>query len=356
MMNYTKTQCDAIVADSFGELNYKQKLALMCAADEKNGEHIKYSDMLIKSLGGGVYNKLNKLFLSDYYRSQVIGRLTERGFACVTLYSDGYPRLLKQIPVPPLVLYCRGRTELLKGDCFSIVGSRRTPAATLAACRKIAGEIASKMTVVTGIADGADTAAIRGALASGNIICVLPGGYDYLYPTSSGPLIAEVEKRGLVISEWPPHTAVQRYMFTVRNRIIAGISRGVLVASAPKKSGALITANYAADYGREVFAFPHSLGISAGEGSNALIKNGAFLCQNVLDIFSSFGLEYKTEEKSLSAEEEKVISFLRENGQSHIQDIAKAVGIKVFQAVTTLSALEIKGLVVRCGGNTYEAC
>ncbi len=355
MTDYTSKERDIIVADSFQQLNYKQKRAFLCAADENDGEHIKYSDMLIKSLGIGVYNKLKADFADAACRDRIFRGMEESGVTCVTLNSPLYPRLLGEIPVPPLVLYCLGRTELLKSDCFAIVGSRRTPAATLAACKKIAGRISEKMTVVTGIADGADSAAIRGALPGGNIICVLPGGLDSAFGSANASLLKEVSQRGLLISEWPLHTAVLRYMFTVRNRVIAGMSRGVLVAAAPKKSGALITAGYAADYGREVFAFPHSLGISSGEGSNSLIKNGAFLCQDALDIFSCFGLEYKSEAESLPPEEQSVITFLRQNGQSHVRAIAQGVGIKVFQAVTTLSALEIKGLVIRCGGNIYSA-
>lgn len=243
----------------------------------------------------------------------------------------------------------------MRGDCFAVVGSRRTPAATLAACKKISGELAQKFTVVTGIADGADTAAIQGAVGSGNIICVLPGGHDYIYNSSNAALIKEVEQKGLTISEWSPKTPVQKFMYSVRNRIIAGLARGVLVVSAPKKSGALITAGYAADYGREVFAFPHSLGVSSGEGCNNLIKNGAMLCQNVLDILSDFGLEYKSENIPLTAAEQKVLDCLRNNGSAHIQAIARAAGIKVFEAVTILSSLEIKGLVARSGGNTYQA-
>lgn len=355
-MSYTKEQSDVIVADSLEGLTYKQKRAFLCAVDEKHDGHIKYEQILIKSMGGGVYNKLKALFADKSYRDGVLSALEKRGITCVTLNGVGYPDLLADIPAPPLVLYCRGRVELLKGECFAVVGSRRTPAATLAACKKISGELSSHFAVVTGVADGADSAAIRGALDTGNVICVLPGGHDYIYPSSNAELLRKVEEKGLVISEWPPHTAVLRYMFTVRNRIIAGLSRGVLVVSAPKKSGALITAGYAADYGRDVFAFPHSLGVFAGEGSNELIKNGAILCQNVLDILGGFGLEYKSEQKNLSPQEEEVLKVLKTNGRAHIQAVASAAGLKTFQIVTILSSLEIKGLVVRCGGNIYEAC
>lgn len=354
-MSYTSEEEDIIVADSLEGLTYKQKRAFLCSVNQKHDEHIKYQQILIKSLGGGVYNKLKTLFLSAEYRSGVIGRLDGRGMQCVTLKSQLYPAMLADISAPPLVLYCKGRTELLKDRCFGVVGSRRTPRATLAACQKISGDLSGSFTVVTGVADGADTAAIKGALPEGRLICVFPGGLDYVSAQSNAALLGEVEKNALIISEWPPYVAVQKFMFTVRNRIIAGMSSGILVAAAPKKSGALITAAYAADYGREIFAFPHSLGIAAGEGSNALIKNGATLCQNVLDILSAFGVEYKAVEQSLTPHERAIINFLRANGESHIQAVADAAGIKIFQASAALSSLELKGLAVRCGGNRYAA-
>ncbi len=354
-MNYTAAECDIITVDGMEELAYKHKRAFLHAMGDDEPARAKYEQILIKSLGNGVYNKMKALFSDGDFRRRAVQSLEDSGVSCVVLGGEGYPSALAHTDAPPLALYCRGRRELLSTQCFAVVGSRRTPAATMAACKKISGQIAARMTVVTGVADGADTAAIEGALESGNIICVFPGGLDYVYSAPNAKLLRQVEERGLIISEWQPKTAIMRYMFSVRNRIIAGLSRGVLVASAPKKSGALITAGYAADYGREVFAFPHSLGISAGEGSNALIQNGAMLCKNVLDIFDSFGLEYKTETTKLTPQEEAVLAFLRTNGEAHIQVVAQAAGIKVFQAVTILSSLEIKGLAVRCGGNRYSA-
>lgn len=353
-MNYTKEQCDLIIVDSFEELNYKQKQKFLRSVDEKQNEHIKYCNTLIKSTGDGVYNKLKAMFSDGQYRSRILSQYEQKDVVCIPQNSPLYPALLLNTPAPPLVLYCKGNINLLAQPCFGVVGSRKTPISTLAVARQMSGKIASRFVVVTGIASGADSAAIEGALPTGRIICVLPGGYDHL-ASSDGGNIRRVAERGLVISEWPPQTSALRYMFSVRNRVIAGLSRGVLVVAAPQKSGALITAGYAADYGREVFAFPHSIGVKSGEGSNALINNGAYLCQNILDIFSVFGLEYKTEQKQLTREEERVLSYLREKGQTHIQKLARELNIMVYQAVTTLSALEIKGCVSRCGGNTYSA-
>lgn len=354
-MTYSRRAADMIVADSFEGLGHRHKRALLRAVDPDDAGHIKYEQFLIKSLGDGVYNKVKRALFDGAYREKVLLGLEKSGVSCVALGEGGYPSLLAEIPAPPLVIYCRGNIDLLSGDCFTVVGSRRTPAATAAACNRIAGELTEHFTVVSGVADGADTAAVRGALPSGKVICVLPGGHQSVASSANAALIKSVEEGGLVISESPPQRAVLRYMYVARNRILAGLSKGTLVVSAGIRSGALITAGYAADYGREVFAFPHSLGVSSGEGCNQLIKNGASLCRNVLDILSEFGLEYQVKRVALTPAEEKVLAYLRANGGSHIQAVASAVGIKVYEAVTVLSSLEIKGLVARSGGNSYSA-
>lgn len=353
-MNYSQDEINLIAADGFTRLNYRQKKLLVCACNDNLPERRKYEDELIKTLGGGVYNKLRADYLSPSARSKLLARLEKKGVFCITIKSAAYPELLSNIPVPPLVLYCKGNAQLLKKPCFAIIGSRRTLAPSLTACKTIAEELSSRLCVVTGVAEGADSAAAEGALKTGNIICVLPNGHDHYYPVSNAELIKRVEERGLVISEFPPEVAPQKYFFTVRNRIIAGLSRGVLVISAANRSGALITANYAADYGREVFAFPYSLGIASGEGCNRLIKNGASLCENVLDIFSCFGLEYKAADSAeLSDDESAVLQFLKAKGESHLQSIATALGKKPFQIAAVCASLEIKRLAAATGGNKY---
>lgn len=352
-MNYSQEEINIIAADSFTELNYTQKKLLVCACNPNSPERQKYEEKLIKTLGEGVYNKLRVCYADPDFRKKLLEKLERKGVTCVTLKSDSYPELLSNVPVPPLVLYCKGNIRLLKEQCFAVVGSRRTLAQSLIACRGVAEELSSKLCVVTGVAEGADRAAIEGALKSGNIICVLPNGHDYYYPVGNTDLIKSVENSGLVISEFPPEVAPQKYFFTVRNRIIAGLSRGVLVVSAPKRSGALITASYAADYGREVFAFPYSLGVTSGEGCNKLIKNGASLCQNVLDIFSCLGLEYNSAVVELTEDESAVLAYLKENGTSHVQNIATSLGKKPFQVSAVCASLEIKGLAAATGGNRF---
>ena len=352
---YSSTESGIIVADSFQSLSRDEKILLLRAAKENWSCGAKSVSALIKSVGEGVYNKLKTAFSDPAYRRSVEKNLQKNGIFCVTIESECYPERLKEIPVPPLVLYCRGNAELLKGEHFAIVGSRRTPSSTLALCRQISGEVAQKMTVVTGIADGADSAALKDALASGKVVCVLPGGHNHIYPSTNVALEREVERKGLVISEFPPETGIKKYMFVVRNRIIAGLSRGVLVVSAAERSGALITARYAVDYDREVFAFPHSIGVKSGEGCNKLIKEGAALCRNVLDIFEAFGLEYKTEKQRLSEEEQKIAAIIRREGKAHAAELSAQTGMAVYKVIAVCSSLEIKGIIAREGGNMFSA-
>lgn len=355
-MTYTREEADLIIVDGFSELTHKQKHLFVRSTDEGEPSSAKYAAELIKTLGDGVYNKLKQKFCDQTERDRLLSRLDKKGIACVTLKSALYPKALAQIPVPPNVLYCKGDVGLLSSRCFAVVGSRRTLAAGLSACRRISEELCSYFTVVTGIADGADSAAAEGAAGCGKVICVLPYGHDYMNRAGNSLFLKSVSERGLVISELPPETAPQRYLYTVRNRIIAGMSEGVLVTSAAAHSGALNTAGYAADYGREVFAFPYSIGVASGVGCNGLIKNGAYLCENVLDIFSCFGLEYNAKkEQQLSCDEQAVLDYLKENGEAHAQAVANAVGKKPFQVITVCSSLEIKGLVVKTGGNKYAA-
>lgn len=352
---YSVRELDMITADSFGSLSYENKILLLRAAEENWSDGAKSVSKLIKSVGGGVYNKLKTAFESAAYRQKIVRGLEESKISCITCGSVLYPEKLKEIPVPPLVLYCRGNVQLLKGDHFTVVGSRRTPSSTLSLCRQISADISRRMTVVTGIADGADSAALKGALQSGNVICVLPGGHNHIYPSVNVALVRETEKRGLVISEFPPQTEIKRYMFVARNRILAGLSRGVLVVSAAERSGALITAQYAVDYNRDVFAFPHSIGIKSGEGCNRLIKEGASLCRNVLDIFEAFGLEYNAEKQELTENERKVLAIVRREGKAYAADVAEETDMAVYRVIAVCSSLEIKGLIAREGGNAFSA-
>lgn len=285
-----------------------------------------------------------------------LSALEKKGYFALTLLSRDYPENLKNIPDPPLVLYGAGRRELLEGRRFCIVGSRNTPAWAEACGKRASEEIAERFTVVTGLAEGGDSAAIAGALPSGNLISVLPCGLDRCYPAAHASLKAKIAERGLLLSEYAPATGAAKYAFYARNRILAGLSDGVLVVSAGEKSGALITANRAAEYGRDVFAFPYNIGAAQGAGCNELIKRGAFLATSAADILSAYGFEKEEKkEAQFTPEEEKILKTLREKGEMHLAAIADAAGMRVFEATAVLSALELKGAAVKAGGNRYSA-
>lgn len=287
---------------------------------------------------------------------KLLSLLAKKNYFAVTLYSSDYPQALKTIDEPPLVLFGAGNRELLKKRKFCIVGSRSTPSWAEGVTKCIAGELSEHFVIVTGLAEGGDAAAISGALDSRNIISVLPCGLEECYPAAHFALKERIKERGLLLTEYPLREKARSYSFHARNRILAGLSEGVLVVSAGKQSGTSITVNRALDYGRDVFAFPYNVGAKQGEGCNALIKNGASLVTGSEDILSLYGFE-KNEKPavSLTPEEEKVFNVLREAGELHAAIIAERAGLKVYECAAALSSLEIKNLVVKAGGNRYSA-
>lgn len=356
MINYTQEEINLITLCSFEELTYNNKFILLSELESAVPDFIKYEDILIKSINSGVYNRVKAKYSSSSYREKILDKLGKSGIKCVTYFSDLYPENLKHIACPPIVLFCKGNVELLNSRCFSIVGSRRTLPNVLKECKRFSAELSKHVTIVSGMADGADAAALEGALDSGNVISVLAYGFNFVYPAVNEQLLKRVEKEGLLITEYTPQIEPKPYNFPIRNRIIAGLSEGTLIVSAGKKSGALITASYAAEFNRSVFAFPYAIGVTSGIGCNNLIKDGARLTDSTDDIFDDLGIEVKKAEKvKLSGEEETLFNLIKAAGDAFVPDLAEKLNKLPFQLIPILSALEIKGLIVRMGGNRYAA-
>jgi DNA processing protein len=272
----------------------------------------------------------------------------------IPLSSALYPKEWKTLSDPPPVLYARGNTELLNERKFTIVGSRRTPAPALQAGKEIAKELSYAFVIVTGTADGGDSAAIEGALAgSGKVICVLAGGFSAI-PQGNLSLLKQVEKRGLLLSVHPLETPVREFSYEHRNKLLARLGEGTLVLGAAEKSGALITARYAWKEKKPVFAIPYFPGSSAGAGCNAILKAGGILTETAKDIAKAFEIELKAQTKlSLTSDEEKMLTALQTLGEAHAEELSKASGIPLFKTRAVLSALEVKGACVALGGNRY---
>lgn len=355
-MNYTKEETNLIVLSSFTRLTYVQKKWLLSGFTSDEPDFAKCRAFLIKSLTDGVYNKIKADFYDGEYRERILKELERKKIICVTCLSKNYPESLKRLPEPPVVLYCKGNLELLNTRCFAVVGSRKTLPNVQKDCKKVAEELTQHFTVVSGMADGGDTCALEGALKSGKVISVLAYGFNYAYPAVNANLIKKVEENGLLITEYPPEVAPVSYNFPIRNRIIAGLADGVLIVSAGAKSGALITAEYAVEYGKDVFAFPYGIGVSSGAGCNYILKNYASLAENTLDIFGQFGLDFKPQQKKpLTADEQRVVTTLKECGELSVTELAEKLNTLPFRLIATLSMLEIKGEIVRLGGNRYTA-
>ncbi len=220
-----------------------------------------------------------------------------------------FPRKLKNISDAPLVLYYKG--DLPDFDAqplIGVVGTRKATAYGIQVARNMAEEMARcGLLVVSGCASGIDAAAMQGAMEAGKqVIGVLGCGIDTIYPKTARKLYMQTERSGCLISEYPPGTKPNRWHFPQRNRIISGISDGVLVVEAPEKSGALITANYALEQGRDVFAVPGNVGVSACAGSNALLRDGAMVACSGWDVAQMYALQYPGIEKLKFSKEESV--------------------------------------------------
>ena len=240
---------------------------------------------------------------------------SQRRIGIVTIGDSGYPARLRQIPDAPLVLYYRGRLPNWEAyPAIGIVGTRKASGYGLQIAEKMGAQIAAcGGMVVSGAADGIDSAAMKQALLQGGpVVGVLGFGADVVYPASSRKLFAQLEEKGCLISEYPPGTPGYKWNFPQRNRLISGISHGVLVVEAPERSGALITARHAMEQGREVFVVPGNINSDTSAGSNNLLREGATAVFEGYDILREYASRFpgqirKAEPKEIPHIPEKVV-------------------------------------------------
>ncbi len=271
-----------------------------------------------------------------------------------------YPALLSEINGCPKELYYIGDINILKKRCAAVVGSRNTNQYGRSTAVAIAGKLAEKdVAVVSGMARGIDTCAHKGALnAGGSTVAVLGCGVDICYPEENADLKREIEDSGLILSEYPPGTVPMPYHFPQRNRIISGLSEVTVVVQARNSSGALITAELAAEQGREVCAVPGNIDSQYNLGNNKLIKDGArpITCPNdVLEIMRLDVLDEKTLRRLLSDTEQLIFSMLSERGEMTVDEVCCRLEKSPSYVNSIITVMELKGAVYTALGKIFIA-
>ncbi|MBI4355727.1 MAG: DNA-protecting protein DprA [Candidatus Omnitrophica bacterium] len=301
------------------------------------------------------------------YREQALIRKT--GVTVVTLDDAGYPSRLKTITDPPMVLYVRGTLLPEDGAAIAIVGAREASLYGQETAERFAHDLAQRgVTIVSGLARGIDAAAHRGALtAGGRTIGVLGSGLARLYPEEHRDLAKRIAEQGAVLSEFPLEAGPRREYFPRRNRVISGLSLGVVVVEAGQKSGALITADCALEQGREVFAVPGKVDAVTARGTNNLIKQGAKLVESAEDILEEFGIEAEQTRKAdhentkghettklaeLTEAQSKIVEVLSGEPR-YLDEITRSAELPVYQVSSELVDLEMRHLVKQLPGKRY---
>ncbi|MEO1290278.1 MAG: DNA-processing protein DprA, partial [Chloroflexota bacterium] len=291
-----------------------------------------------------------------------LSRLNKIGAHLVTLADSAYPTNLRTIVDPPVVLYVRG--TLIPNDALSlgIVGTRRATRYGKDASEKLSHWLASQqVTIVSGMALGIDQYAHMGAIkARGRTIAVLGSGIDILYPRENTALAHDIMENGAVISEFPLGTPPTGRNFPRRNRLLSGLSLGVLVVEAPLNSGALITAESALEQGRDVFAVPSGIFNKMGQGTNKIIQEGAKLVMDGRDVLDELNISYtnhvvkqKTTVIAPSNSTEETVLTTLDTDPIHIDEIVRQTGLATHTVSSTLAILELKGLAQMVGGMQY---
>ncbi|HEX5412096.1 MAG TPA: DNA-processing protein DprA [Terriglobia bacterium] len=292
-------------------------------------------------------------------------------------YEDpAYPSHLRQIADPPLVLYVKGDLRALSGHCLAIVGSRRPSAYGLQIARRLARDLAERnLVIVSGLARGIDSAAHHGALeAKGKTIAVQGRGMDGIYPAENRRLADKIVESGAIISEFPLGTGPTPENFPIRNRVISGLSLGVMVVEASEYSGSLITARLATEHNREVFAVPGNITSAQSFGPNHLIKQGAKLVGEWIDVVEEFSPDVRMQllpsdeasdggrgirgsgqlfDESLTQEQKKVFEALRVDESLFVDSILGSVPLPQAQVMQALLELEMGGLVRQLPGKNF---
>jgi DNA processing protein len=299
---------------------------------------------------------------------QALSQAARMGIYAVPWGADRYPVLLAEIADPPLALWGLGDPAVLATPCLAIVGSRAASPYGLEVASRLAGELAAAgLTIVSGLARGVDSAGHRGTLAHGRTVAVLGSGVDVIYPREHAPLAAEIVARGgAMLSELPPGSVPRREHFPRRNRLISGLSLGVLVIEASERSGSLQTARFAAEQGREVLAVPGSILGERHRGTHALLRDGAILVEQAADVLNEIRWPPGVPGLSTQSAQSTSSEMLGTNGKLpagldrmvkgevyDFQALAGMSGLPADALLRDLLFLELDGRITRTGDGRF---
>lgn len=317
----------------------------------------------------GIGNDTSKVILAQRNSIDVDGeraRAASHGAHIVTPLDHEYPETLREIHDPPLALYVRGSILSRDRRAVAVVGTRRATHYGMQSTRKIAGQLArAGITIESGLALGVDTAAHEAALkAGGRTIAVIGSGLDCFYPPENAKLADEITEQGAVITEFPFGREPDKTTFPMRNRIVSGMSEGVLVVEAGRRSGATITANQALQQGRSVFAIPGRIDSYASIGTHELIKNGAYLVTDGEDILEHFEMLFPRVDTGTAGkpamppadlnEDEKRIVALLGDEERQVDEVARELGLAPRAINALLLSLELKKVIRMLPGRQIE--
>lgn len=296
-----------------------------------------------------------------------LARIKEFGCEVVTQEDENFPSLLREIYDPPIVLYVKGTLTKQDGQGIAIVGTRHTSHYGQECARKMAYQLAYVgMTIVSGGARGVDTAAHQGAMsAKGRTVAVLGTGINIVFPAENVELFERIASNGAVITQFPFSRKADRQSFPIRNRIVAGMTLGTLVVEAALNSGALITANFATEYGRQIFAVPGRIDSPGSKGVHDLLKKGAKLCEGAEDVLCEFEYLFPPTNKPASPAETGILPALQLSANEQaaldaigteempIDDIIRRTGLPSSAVSVALLSLEMKRVIKQLPGKVF---
>ncbi|MDD4110406.1 MAG: DNA-processing protein DprA [Clostridia bacterium] len=355
----------ALIFLSMFDLTYKKEQELLSLFKEPKlfltdfFNHKKDIDSLFERGSHNIVEQMEKALNDVSLLNSYINNLNEKGIIILTPYSESYPESLKNIETPPFTLFCKGDISLLNTDGIAVVGTRMpTSYGRIITEQFCKGLVQNDFTIISGLAAGVDTISHRTTLENkGKTIAVLGGGFDNLYPAMNAQLAQQIVEKGLLISEYRPNFAPTVYTFPFRNRIIAAISKGVLITEAGDKSGSLHTKEFALEMGREVFAVPGNVTSAMSKGTNRLIRSAQGACVlNFEDIVCVFREKVVTSLKSASLQvslEEQMILKLLECEERDFEQLQAETKLPTNKLNSMLTMLQIKGIIKQIPGNTY---